>query len=309
MLKDLLMTQPMAEPCVKKLEETFIVHRLFDTNDKEGLISEFGSRVRAIAGGRVSASLIQKLPKLEIIAVQGVGYESVDTAMAKSRNIRVTNTPNVLNDAVAEMTIGLMIALARHIPQADKFVRAGHWANGNFSLRSELNGKTLGIFGLGRIGREIANRAQAMKMRVVYCGRNAKQNEALEYYKSIVDMAHAVDWLVLIAPGGQETNNIVSREVMAALGPDGMLVNMSRGSLVDQDAMVEMLKSGELGGAALDVYNNEPNVSEAVIALENVVLSPHQGSKTKQTRISMGDLVVANLRAHFSGESLISPVV
>jgi len=299
----------MAEPCEKKLEKGFVVHRLFDASDKKAFIANVGPKIRAIAGGRVPASLMDKLPNLEIIAVQGVGYDSVDTAMAKSRDIRVTNTPNVLNDAVAEITIGLMIALARHIPQADRFVRAGHWANGNFSLRSELNGKTLGIFGLGRIGREIANRAQAMKMRVVYCGRNAKPNEALEYYDSILNMAHAVDWLVLVAPGGKETDKIVSREVMTALGPDGMLVNMSRGSLVDQDAMVEMLKSGELGGAALDVYNNEPNVPEAVTALENVVLSPHQGSKTKQTRISMGDLVVENLRAHFCGDPLISPVI
>jgi lactate dehydrogenase-like 2-hydroxyacid dehydrogenase len=252
---------------------------------------------------------MDRLPRLEIIANFGVGYDSIDTAAARARNIRVSNTPNVLNDAMAELTIGLMVALARSIPQGDRFVREGRWPRGGFGLKRELNGKTLGILGLGRIGKEIAVRAQAMKMRVVYHGRRRQADEPYVYYSDLLDMARDVDWLVVIAPGGADTKGIVSREVLEALGPEGFLVNMARGSLVDEPALVEMLASGALGGAALDVFEDEPNVPAALFGLDNVVLSPHQGSATNQTRNKMGDLVVANLDAHFAGEPLPSAVV
>jgi lactate dehydrogenase-like 2-hydroxyacid dehydrogenase len=223
--------------------------------------------------------------------------------------VRVTNTPNVLNDAVAELTIGLMIALARRIPQADAYTRAGKWPAANYSLQRELTGKTVGILGLGRIGKEIAMRAQAMKMRVVYHGRKKQPNEPFAYYSDLTQMAREADWLVVIAPGGKDTQGMVSRQVLEALGPEGFLVNMARGTLIDQDAMVEMLVSGALGGAALDVFANEPEVPAELFRLDNVVLSPHQGSATGQTREAMGALVVANLEAHFAGEPLISAVV
>jgi lactate dehydrogenase-like 2-hydroxyacid dehydrogenase len=215
----------------------------------------------------------------------------------------------VLNDAMAEITIGLMVALARKLPQADRFVREGKWTAGGFPLQAELNGKTLGILGLGRIGKEIARRATAMRMRVVYHGRQRQPDEPYVYYDKLVDMARDVDWLLVIAPGGKETRGIVSREVLEALGPKGYFVNMARGSLVDEPALVEMLGRNQIAGAALDVFADEPQVPPALFKLDNVVLSPHQGSATHQTRDRMGRLVVANLDAQFAGEPLLSAVV
>jgi lactate dehydrogenase-like 2-hydroxyacid dehydrogenase len=309
MPEDVLQTHKLLPRCEQELAKRFTVHKLHEAADRDALIAELAPRLRAIAGGNVGAALMDRLPKLEIIANFGVGYDSIDTAAAKARNIRVTNTPNVLNDAVAELTLGLMIALARRIPQADQFVRQGKWPNGGFPLLSELNGKTVGILGLGRIGKEIATRCQAMKMRVVYHGRSRQHDEPHIYYDKLADMARDCDWLVLIAPGGKGTEKIVSREVLEALGPEGYLVNVARGTLVDEAAMLELLKSKKLGGAALDVFEKEPAMDESFWSLDNVVLSPHQGSATHQTRNKMGDLVVANLVAHFAGEPLPSAVV
>jgi lactate dehydrogenase-like 2-hydroxyacid dehydrogenase len=309
MADEILQTQKLHARCEAALAERFTVHKLHETADKDALIAELAPRLRAIAGGNVGPDLMDKLPKLELIANFGVGYDSIDTKAARERNIRVTNTPNVLNDAMAEITVGLMIALARKIPQTDRFVREGKWLKGGYPLQVELNAKTVGILGLGRIGKEIALRLQAMKMRVVYHGRNRQPDEPYIYYDNLTDMARDADWLVLIAPGGKATEKIVDRKVLEALGPDGYLVNMGRGTLVDEPVMVELLQSGKLGGAALDVFEKEPAVPEALFELDNVVLSPHMGSATHQTRDKMGDLVVANLVAHFAGEPLISAVV
>ena len=306
---EILQTNKLLATCEAALAERYTVHKLHEAADPEALLTEIAGRVRGIAGQRANRELMEKLPKREIIANFGVGYDSIDVAAARERNIRVTNTPNVLNDAVAEITIGLMIALARRIPQTDQFVRQGKWAAGGYPLLGELNGKTVGILGLGRIGKEIAMRAQAMKMRVVYHGRHKQADEPFVYYDKLVDMARDSDWLVIIAPGGKGTERIVSREVLEALGPEGSLVNMARGSLVDEAALVEMLQSKQLGGAALDVFEKEPQVPEALFGLDNVVLSPHMGSATHQTRDKMGALVVANLDAHFAGEPLPSAVV
>lgn len=306
---DILQTHKLLASCEEALAAKYTVHKLHEAPDKDALLASIKDSVRAIAGGAVDGALMDKLPKLEVISNFGVGYDSIDTAAAKQRNIRVTNTPNVLNDAMAEITIGLMIALARRLPQADQYVRAGKWPGGTFPLQVELNGKTVGILGLGRIGKEIAVRCQAMRMRVVYHGRRKQPDEPYVYYDSLADMARDIDWLVVIAPGGKGTDKIVSREVLEALGPQGYIVNMARGSLIDEQAMVEMLQTGKLGGAALDVFEKEPQVPEALFALDNVVLSPHQGSATHQTRNKMGALVVANLDAHFAGEPLLTPVV
>lgn len=303
------MTQKLLQSCAAAIDERYDVHRLYEAADPAALLAEVGPEIRAIAGGNVDAALMDKLPNLEIIANFGVGYDSIDTEAARARNIRVTNTPNVLNDAMAEITIGLMVALARRIPQTDRFVRAGKWPEGAYPLLGELNGKTVGILGLGRIGKEIALRAQAMKMRVIYYGRHRQMTEPYVYYSDLVEMAHDADWLVVVAPGGKATDKLVSRQVLEALGPKGNLVNMARGSLIDETAMIEMLTSGALGGAALDVFENEPHVPEAFFGLDNVVLSPHQGSATHETRFAMGALVVANLAAHFADEPLVSAVV
>lgn len=306
---EILQTHKLLASCEEALAQRYTVHRLHEAADRQALLREIGPRVRAIAGGHVDAALMDQLPALEIIAHFGVGYDTIDTAAAKARNVRVTNTPNVLNDAMAELTIGLMVALARRLPQADRFVREGKWKGGSYPLQAELTGKTVGILGLGRIGKEIAVRAQAMKMRVVYHGRRRQPYEPYTYYADLTEMARDSDWLVVIAPGGKETEGIVSRTVLEALGPEGYFVNMARGSLVDEPALVELLRTGGIAGAALDVFAREPHVPEALLGLDNVVLSPHQGSATHQTRRQMGELVIANLEAHFAGNPLPSAVV
>ena len=306
---EILQTGPLLASCEKALAERYTVHKLHETEDKDAWLKANGARIRAHAGSGVQKGLMEALPNLEIIASFGVGYDNIDTATAKIRNIRVTNTPDVLNDAVAELTIGLMISLARRIPQSDQFVRQGKWPGNSFGLFSELTGKTVGILGLGRIGKEIAARAQAMKMRVVYYGRSHQPAVPHIYYDNLEDMARDSDWLVVIAPGGKGTDGIVSRKVLEALGPKGKLVNVARGTLIDETAMVELLQNGGLGGAALDVFEKEPEVPAALLGLDNVVLSPHQGSATTQTRDAMGALLVANLDRHFAGEPLISAVV
>lgn len=306
---EILQTHKLLASCEEALAARYTVHKLHEAPDKEALLADIRDRVRGIAGGNVGPELMDKLPKLEIVANFGVGYDSIDTKAAKQRNVRVTNTPNVLNDAMAEITIGLMISLARRLPQSDQHVRQGKWPKGNFPLQVELNGKTLGILGLGRIGKDVALRAQAMKMRVVYHGRHRQPDEPYVYYDKLADMARDSDWLVLIAPGGKSTDKIVNREVLTALGPEGYLVNMGRGTLVDEPVLVEMLQNGGIAGAALDVFEKEPQVPEVLFGLDNVVLSPHQGSATHQTRNKMGALVVANLDAHFAGEPLPSAVV
>lgn len=304
----LLQTFAMPESAEKALAERFVVHKLHTADDPERLFDEVGASIRAIAGTGVPKPLMDRLTALEIISNFGVGYDSIDVQSAKARNIRVTNTPDVLNDAVAELTIGLMLSLARRLPQADRYVRENRWPLGNLPIFRELGGCTLGIVGLGRIGREIATRAQAMKMRVVYHGRSRQPRQPYVFYPDLVDMARDVDWLVAVTPGGSGTEKLVSRAVLEALGPDGMFVNVARGSVADQDALVDLLANGGLGGAALDVFADEPHVPEALWAMENVVLSPHQGSATQETRDAMGALVVANLDAHFSGKPLLTPV-
>ncbi|MDC0716085.1 2-hydroxyacid dehydrogenase [Nannocystis bainbridge] len=306
---EILQTGPLPESCERALAQRFTLHQLHAQPDARAWLAAHGPRIRAHAGAGVQASLLERLPNLEIIAGFGVGVDSIDIVAARARDIRVTNTPDVLDDAVAELTLGLMIALARRIPQADRHVRAGLWQRGNFGLCSELTGKTVGILGLGRIGKEIAARAQAMKMRVVYHGRHRQPSVPYIYYDVLEDMARDSEWLVVIAPGGKGTERIVSRRVLEALGPKGMLVNVARGSLVDEPAMIELLQNGGLGGAALDVFEHEPQVPAALLALDNVVLSPHQGSATRQTREAMGALLVANLERHFAGEPLLTAVV
>lgn len=311
MTVDILMPKPVLKSVEEALEKDYTVHRLWEADDRDAFLREVGPKVRGIATFHgASAELMDACPKLEIISSFGVGYDSVDVAHARKKGIRVCNTPSVLDDAVAELAFGLMLALCRRIPQTDQYVRQGRWVKeGHHPFTQELTGATVGVLGLGRIGKEFATRCQAFKMRVVYHGRTEQPYQPYVYYEDLQAMARDVDWLVNIAPGGAATKGIISRKVLEALGPKGCLVNIGRGTSVDEPAMVEMLQSGALGGAALDVFEDEPNVPEALMGMENVVLSPHQGSATHKTRWAMGDLVVRNLRAHFAGEPLISPVV
>ncbi|HQZ12159.1 MAG TPA: 2-hydroxyacid dehydrogenase [Devosia sp.] len=307
---EIVQTTKLLESCEKALAERYTVHKLHEAADPEALLKSVADRVRAVVSGPAPASVINALPKLEIVAHFGVGYDSVDTEAAKARGVAVTNTPDVLTNAVAELTVGMMLALARQIVVADKYIRDGKWkVTYGFPFAQELNGKTVGILGLGRIGKEIATRLQAMRMRVVYHGRRQQMDEPYVYYDNLVDMARDSDWLVIIAPGGKDTAKLVDRKVLEALGPEGYLMNIARGSLVDEPVLVEMLKSGALGGAALDVFASEPTVPEELYALDNVVLAPHIGSATQQTRDKMGQLVIDNLEAHFAGKPLISRVV
>jgi lactate dehydrogenase-like 2-hydroxyacid dehydrogenase len=309
---EILQIAPMLPSVEAALAEPYAVHRYWEAADRSALLAGIGPRVRGVATDGhhgIAPDILAALPALEVVSSYGVGYDAIDTAACKARNVRVTNTPDVLNDAMAEITLGLMIALCRRLPQADAYVRAGKWPGGNFGLTGELTGKHAGILGLGRIGKEIARRLQAMKMRVSYHGRSEQPFQPYGYYPDLVAMAHDVDWLVVVAPGTAATRRIVSREVMTALGPEGALVNVARGSLVDEAALVELLAAGRLGAAALDVFEDEPNVPEALLGMENVVLSPHQGSATRKTRAAMGDLMVRNLAAHFAGDPLLTPVV
>lgn len=311
MKPEILQMGPMMRHVEDALQSAYRVHRLWEAGDKAALLTSAGPAIRGVAtdGHRgCPRPVVEALPKLEIVASYGVGYDAVDIGACRERGVRVTNTPDVLNDAVAELAMGLMIALCRRIPQADVHVREGWWLEGAYPLTGELTGARAGILGLGRIGKEIARRCQAFKMRVAYHGRSAQPYEPYEYYPDLVAMARDVNWLIVIAPGSAGTRGIVSRQVLEALGPKGCLVNVARGSLVDEGALVGMLQSGALGGAALDVFADEPRVPEALLGLDNVVLSPHQGSATVKTRTAMGDLVVRNLAAHFAGDPLLTPV-
>ncbi|TFF18403.1 2-hydroxyacid dehydrogenase [Jiella endophytica] len=310
---DLLQICPFAAPVEASLEEDFTCHRYFEADDRPALLQRLAPTCRFVAtGGHHGASreMIAAMPNLEIISSFGVGYDAVDVQAAKEHGVSVTNTPDVLNDCVAETTLALMLALCHRVPQADAYVRAGRWeSEGTFGLTDELTGRRVGILGLGRIGKTIAKLCQAFNMEVVYHGRTRQEHVPYPYYADLAEMAKAVDWLVAIAPGTAETKGIVSRKVLEALGPKGKLVNMGRGTLVDEAAMIELLETGGLGGAALDVFEKEPHVPEKLRALENVVLLPHQGSATHKTRAAMGQMVVKNLKAHLRGEPLLSPVV
>ncbi len=312
MTAEILMLGRMLPSVMEALDAAYTVHRLWEAPDRAAMLADVGPRIRGVAtDGHLGlpGDVMEACPGLEIASSYGVGYDAIDIDACRARGIRVTNTPDVLNDAVAEMALGLMLSLCRRIPQADAYVRAGKWVSeGNFGLTGELTGRKVGILGLGRIGKEIARRCQAMKMQVVYHGRTEQVHEPYPFYADLEAMARDVDWLVVIAPGSASTKGIVSRAVLEALGPDGALVNVARGSLVDEAALVDCLASGKIGGAGLDVFEAEPKVPEALFGMDNVVLQPHQGSATHKTRAAMGDLVVKNLAAHFAGLPLLTPV-
>lgn len=310
-MQDLILTGPALPSAMEALEKEFRVHRYWEATDKTAFLkSQTNTRFVASSGhAKLDGAMMDQLPALEIISNFGVGVDAIDLKAARTRNIRVTNTPEVLNDAVAELALALMLATCRRIVDADAHVRSGKWPNGNYPLTGELTGGTVGILGLGRIGKEIARRCQAFKMQVVYHGRTKQRFEPFPYYENLIDMARDVDWLVAVVPGDTGTIGLVSREVLEALGPTGAFVNVGRGTLVDEPAMLDLLKSGKLGAAGLDVFAEEPKMSPEFWDLPNVVLSPHQGSATTKTRWAMGDLFVRNLLAHRDGNPLITPVV
>ncbi len=268
-------------------------------------------QVRAVAGSgdsKVSAELMAQLPALELISIMGVGYDGVDVAAAKARGVMVTHTPNVLNDDVADLAIGLMLCAARQLPAADRFVRSGQWLKGPMPLARKMSGARLGLVGMGRIGQAIAQRAQAFGMQIAYHTRSPKAGVPYAYHADLLSLARDSDFLVLITPGGAGTRHLVNAQVLQALGPKGFLVNVARGSVVDEAALIEALEGGVIGGAALDVFEDEPRVPQRLIDLPQVVLVPHIGSATGQTRQAMADLAFGNLREHFAGRPVLTPV-
>jgi len=310
MKPDLLMVGPMFKPTQAVLEASYTPHKLWEAPDRDAFLASVAERIvtAATTGSRgMDDATMAKLPKLKLIAHFGVGVDSIDVEAAARRGIAISNTPDVLTEDVADVALALLLAAIRKVPQGDRYVREGHWLKGPMALTQSVQGKTVGIVGLGRIGKAIARRCEAFNLKVAYQGRNKQAGVAYPYFADAVSLARECDILVVAAPGGPETRHLVNREVMEALGPEGCVVNIARGSLIDEAAMVEALKSGKLGSAGLDVFDKEPSVPEALLALDNVVVQPHVGSATVPTRTAMGQLVIDNRAAFHAGKPLKTP--
>ena len=311
MKPEILLIGPMMPHVMAALDARYTVHKLYEAADRDACVREVGGAVRGIGtSGHLGAgaALMDALPKLEIISCYGVGVDAIDLAHAAKRGVIVTNTPDVLNDDVANMAVGLVLATSRCMMMGDRHVRSGAWLNGDPPLARSIRGRTVGILGLGRIGKDIARKLAVFGCKIVYHGRHEQSGQSYAYYADLVAMARDSDYLIVICPGGDATRHIVNRAVLDALGPEGTLINVARGSVVDEDALVAALLEGRLGGAGLDVFEDEPRVPDALFPLDNVVLQPHQGSATTETRRAMGDLVVDNLAAHFDGKPVLTPV-
>jgi lactate dehydrogenase-like 2-hydroxyacid dehydrogenase len=289
------------------------LHYLADAKDPEAFIKGVGPKIRAIAiaytANKLDAAFMQKFPKLEQISSFGVGYDHVDAKWAGEHGIIVTNTPDVLNEEVADTALGLLLSTVREFPQADRYVRAGKWPGGHYPLaKATLRNRTVGIVGLGRIGKAIARRLEVFGVPAVYHSRNPQADVAYKYYPKLLDMARDVDTLMVIVPGGAATQNLIDAEVLKALGPNGILINMARGSVVDEPALIEALKSRTIYSAGLDVFAKEPHVPQELLDMDHVVLFPHLGSSTEVTRAAMDQLVVDNILAWANGKPPLTPV-
>ncbi|MBO1905138.1 2-hydroxyacid dehydrogenase [Microvirga sp. 3-52] len=309
---DILMTAPMMPIVIEALDKAVTLHRLWEQTDKETFLKEFGPRIRGVATstlfGRVDASLLDRLPNVEIVSSFGVGYDNVDAAEAARRNIVVTNTPGVLDDEVADLTLGLLLATLRKIPQADRYLREGQWLRASFPLSATLRERKIGIVGLGRIGKAIARRLSGFDVSIAYHGRTQQDDVAYAYYPTVTGLAEACDVLIVITPGGASTRHLIDADVLKALGPTGVLINVARGTVVDEQALIQALKSGTILSAGLDVYEDEPRVPQELIDLEHVVLLPHIASASVHTRNAMGKLVADNLISWFDGKGPLTPV-
>ena len=309
---DVLSIGSFPEATNAELARRFAITRHFNRPAPDALGPELKARIRAIAteaNRGADRALIAALPRLEVISIFGVGTDLVDLAAARERGVPVTNTPGILADEVADLAIGLMLASARQILFADRYVRDGSWAKkGPIPLGRSVGGKTMGVLGLGGIGRAIADRGAAFRMRVIYGGPRRKADAPYEYVADPVELARQSDYLMVACKGGPETRHLVSAAVIDALGPQGTLVNVARGSVVDEPALIAALAAGRLGHAALDVFESAPNPSPALLALPNVIVQPHHGSATVETRTAIGQLVIDNLSAHFAGRPLLTPV-
>ena len=292
-----------------QLEAAFTVHLLPEMD--AAALAAVAPQVRGIIAsgdGKVPAGLIAQLPALQIISVMGVGYDGVDVAAARARGVMVTHTPGVLNDDVADLAMGLLLSAARQLPAADRYVRGGLWPSGPMPLARKVSGARLGLVGMGRIGQAIAQRALGFNMSIAYTARSPRPSLPYAYHPTAEALASQVDFLVVITPGGAGTRKLIDARVLRALGPMGFLVNVARGSVVDELALIEALEGGVIAGAGLDVFEDEPRVPQRLLDLHKVVLTPHIGSATSSTRQAMADLSFDNLALGLAGKPVLTPV-
>jgi len=312
MRPDVLIVGEMMPHVMEALEAAYTTHKLYQADYPDAFLAEIGGRVRGFAtSGHLGASpaMMDACPRLEIISCYGVGVDAIDLEYAASKSIIVTNTPDVLNDDVANTAIMLLLASTRNLVAYDKYVRAGRWpAEGDPPLTQAIADEQIGIVGIGRIGQTIAEKLAVFGSRIAYHARHERPGLPYRYYGDLTEMARDSLALIVITPGGAATRHLINADVMDALGPQGHLINVSRGSVVDEEALIAALSDGRLGYAGLDVFAEEPKVPDALIAMDQVVLQPHQGSGTVRTRRAMGDLVVDNLAAHFAGQPALTPL-
>lgn len=296
----------------EKLSEKFVIHDTSEMTDVDAFLEENGSLIEAICvygGISLTDGILAKMPNLRIISGYGVGYDGIPAREAAERGIMVTHTPDVLNEDVANLALLLMLAVSRNLVRDDAWARSGAWEErGNARLSRSIEGTKVGILGLGRIGETLARKLEVFNCEIVYHSRNEKPDSPYTYFPDLVDMAKAVDTLVIIVPGGAGTRHLVNQDVLEALGPEGTLINIGRGTTVDENALIAALDSGKLGAAGLDVFENEPHIPDALKVRENVVMTPHTGSATRETRKAMGDLTVANLIEFFEDGRARTPV-
>jgi lactate dehydrogenase-like 2-hydroxyacid dehydrogenase len=310
---DLLIYGPMRPILENGFSDHFVVHTAETRADLERLTSDASARMRgmAVTYHTVAANResLARFPKLEIVSSFGVGYDHVDAAYARDNEIIVTNTPDVLTEEVADVAMGLLISTLREFVKADRYVRSGLWQTQNYPLSvGSLRDRKIGIVGMGRIGQAIGRRLEASRVPVFYHSRNPAAGVSYKHHPDLIEMAKAVDTLIVIVPGGPATNKMINAEVMKALGPRGVIINVARGSVIDEQALITALKSGTILAAGLDVFEREPNVPDELKSMQNVVLLPHIGSASVVTRNAMDQLVVDNLKAWFAGKPPLTPV-
>jgi lactate dehydrogenase-like 2-hydroxyacid dehydrogenase len=310
---EVLLIGPPKPVVVNGLTAAFDLIRFADVRDEDKFFADTAPRLRAFAVSateeRIPGALMSRFPRLEIVSSFGVGYDHVEVAWAAAHGVTVTNTPDVLTEEVADTALGLLLCTAREFPQAERYLRAGKWAQKTYPLsKATLRNRTVGLVGMGRIGQAIARRLDAMQVPVVYHSRRPAAGVAYKHYPKLIDMARDVDVLLVITPGGAATKNLINAEVLAALGRDGILINMARGSVVDEPALIKALQDKTIMSAGLDVYQNEPHVPPELIAMDHVVLFPHLGSASVATRERMDQLIVDNLLAWAAGKPPLTPV-
>jgi len=307
-----LIPSPTLPLIAEELSKQFSVFKLWEYPDERAFLTDNARKIRAIAGSihvrRVDETFMKLFPNLQIVSNFGVGIDGVDIAYASRNNIIVTNTPDVPTEEVADLAIGLLLSTVRQLPQADAYLRAGKWLNGAFRPTATLRGRTMGILGLGRIGKAIAKRAESFGIKIAYSGRSKQADVDYPFYGDLAAMARDVDTLMIVAPGGESTRRIVNKDVIDALGPNGVLINVSRGTIVDETALIEALKANKILGAGLDVFEYEPKVPADLIAMDNVVLLPHVGSASIEARRAMGQLTIDNIIAFAAGKGPLTPI-